>query len=68
MCIRDSLDAEFLHAVAASCGLTGGQIRGAALSATLLALEEGGRVAERHVAAALRREYRKSGGVYPLSG
>ena len=32
------LDAEFLHAVAASCVLTGGQIRGAALSATLLAL------------------------------
>lgn len=63
-----ALDAEFMQAVASSCVLTGGQIRGAALSATLLALEEGGRVAERHVAAALRREYRKSGGVYPFNG
>jgi hypothetical protein len=62
------LDVEFLGLVAASCILTGGQIRGAALTATLLSLEDRAPVTARHLEAALRREYRKSGGVYPLLG
>jgi hypothetical protein len=60
------VDDGFLGEVAAACMLTGGQIRGAALNATLLALEDGVEVAARHLEAALRREYRKAGGVYPL--
>jgi hypothetical protein len=58
----------FLQEVAAACVLTGGQIRGAALNATLLALEDGGVVQDAHLGAALRREYRKVGGVFPLVG
>ena len=60
------VDPAFLEAVASSCTLTGGQIRGAALNATLLALQDNAPVKRPHVQAALRREYRKSGGVYPL--
>jgi hypothetical protein len=60
------VDADFLGMVASSCVLTGGQIRSAALNATLLALEDRTPVTAGHLEAALRREYRKSGGVYPL--
>ncbi|MCB0106025.1 MAG: AAA family ATPase, partial [Caldilineaceae bacterium] len=63
--------AEYLEAVAVRCPLTGGQIRNAALNATLLALDEQGDAQEQvcvrnhHVAAALRSEYRKAGASLP---
>ncbi|MDT7605496.1 MAG: hypothetical protein QOF61_3493 [Acidobacteriota bacterium] len=55
-----------LDEVARRCELTGGQIRNAVLHAAALALEDGGVVADEHLEAAVRREYRKSGAVCPL--
>jgi hypothetical protein len=55
-----------LREVATRCALTGGQIRNAALHATLLAMEEGGVVGDAEVDAALQREYRKAGAAFPL--
>lgn len=58
---------DFLARVAAQCVMTGGQIRNAALLATLLAVSEGSeRVRNRHLDAAVRAEYRKAGAVCPL--
>lgn len=63
----------YLESVALRCPLTGGQIRNAALHATLLALHEQGdaagrkaQVSNRHLAEALRSEYRKAGASFPL--
>ncbi len=56
----------FLEDIAVRCALTGGQIRNAALHATLLALGEGGAVSDTHLEASLLREYRKAGAAYPL--
>jgi hypothetical protein len=61
-----ALDAELLREVALRCTLTGGQIRNAALHATLLALGAGAPLQPGHLDAALRREYRKAGALYPL--
>jgi histone H3/H4 len=57
-----------LETVSGHCALTGGQIRNAALHASLLAVEagRGGRVADSDVEAAVRREYRKAGASCPL--
>jgi SpoVK/Ycf46/Vps4 family AAA+-type ATPase len=56
----------FLEEVAARCTLTGGQIRNAVLHAQLLALDAGELLGDGHVDEAVRREYRKAGGVCPL--
>ncbi len=56
----------YLNDVAARCALSGGEIRNAVLHASLLALTEGVPVGSGHLDAAIRREYRKSGGVCPL--
>jgi hypothetical protein len=56
----------FLTEVATRCQLTGGAIRNAALHASLLALADGGEFLAEHVVTAVRREYRKVGGVCPL--
>jgi hypothetical protein len=57
-----------LERLAVACALTGGQLRNAALHATLLALEDGGGpVAGHHLEEAIRNEYRKAGATYPLS-
>jgi SpoVK/Ycf46/Vps4 family AAA+-type ATPase len=50
-----------LDEVAVRCCLTGGQIRNAALHATLLGLQRGGGVGMAELATALRREYRRGG-------
>jgi len=55
-----------LEEIAGRCVLTGGQIRNAALHASMLALEDGGIVTSDLVEAAIQREYRKAGGVCPL--
>ena len=60
--VQDSL----LEDVAHRCELTGGQIRNAILHASLLALNDSGRVTSAHLQAAVQREYHKSGSVCPL--
>jgi hypothetical protein len=46
--------------------MTGGQIRNAALGATLLAMAEGTPMELRHLEAAIETEYRKAGALSPL--
>lgn len=60
-----AVSAGFLDEVAVRCALTGGQIRNAALHATLLA-GAGRPVGDEQVEAALQREYRKAGAAYPM--
>jgi hypothetical protein len=57
-----------LQEVARHCAMTGGQIRNAALHATLLAVEagRGGLVEEADLEASAQREYRKAGASFPL--
>ncbi len=55
-----------LERIALRCALTGSQLRNAALSATLLALDRDAPVGDAHLEAALRSEYRKAGGICPL--
>lgn len=62
---RHAVSAGFLDDVANRCALTGGQIRNAALHATLLAVS-GDLVGDRHVEQAVQREYRKAGAAYPM--
>ncbi len=59
------LDETALEEVALRCSLSGGQIRNAALHATLLALERGDPLGEEELAAALKREYRRAGQACP---
>ena len=61
-----AVEAGMLREVAARCGLSGGQIKNAVLHASLLAFSDGGKVGDAHLEAAVQREYRKMGGVYPL--
>lgn len=61
-----AVDGAMLEEVAHRCSLSGGQIRNAALHASLLALNDGGVVTSTHLQAAVQREYRKSGTVCPL--
>ncbi|MBK1704715.1 ATP-binding protein [Halochromatium glycolicum] len=60
------LSPEYLDEVALRCQLTGGQLRNAVTHAALLALEESAPIEDRHLETALRAEYRKAGGVYPI--
>ena len=46
----------------------GGQIRNVCLHASLMALDEGVALANRHLEYALRSEYRKNNGTFPLDG
>lgn len=56
----------FLGEIVMRCDFTGGQIRNAALHATLLALDGNGVVTNAALEAAVRREYAKQGGTCPL--
>jgi hypothetical protein len=60
------VDPDVLNDVASRCVLSGGQIRNAALHASLLAIDSDGPLTTAHLEAAVRREYRKAGGVCPL--
>ena len=62
----NELDPAYVDEVAARCRLSGGQIRNAALHASLLALDEQAPLDVSHLERAVRREYRKSGEVCPL--
>jgi hypothetical protein len=55
-----------LEEVAVRCALTGGQIQNAVVHATLLALGDGRPLGFEQLELAVRREYRKAGGVCPL--
>lgn len=59
------VQADALEEVALRCNLSGGQIRNAALHATLLALAHGEGPGEEELAAALQREYRRAGQACP---
>lgn len=61
-----TVDFSMLQEVAGRCVMTGGQIRNAALHASLMALEDGGIVTSDILESAVQREYRKAGGVCPL--
>ncbi len=59
---------DVLERLAVACALTGGQLRNAALHATLRALEDGGGpLTTAHLEEAVRSEYRKAGAAYPLA-
>jgi hypothetical protein len=62
-----AVEEAYLEEIALRCILTGGQIRNAALHATLLALDDGGgHVRRHHLEQAVRNEYRKAGAICPL--
>jgi hypothetical protein len=52
--------------IARRCPLTGGVLRNVALHASLLAMDDGVPLADRHLLAAVHREYRRAGGSCPL--
>jgi hypothetical protein len=62
------VDRVYLEEVTTRCAMTGGQIRNAALHATLLAVGDGGVVRGYHLAEAVQSEYRKAGALCPLNG
>jgi len=64
--VEHDVPEDFLEELAARCVLSGGQIRNAALHASLLALGDCVTVSERQLDLAVRREYRKAGLVCPL--
>ncbi|HEY2903160.1 MAG TPA: AAA family ATPase [Polyangia bacterium] len=77
--IEHEVESLFLREIAGRCQLSGGQIRNAVLHAAMLALEESGVgdgpaavgpspavIRTEHLEAAVQREYRKTGAVYPL--
>jgi len=57
----------YLEQAALRCSLTGGQIRNAIYHATLLAFEECKTIDKYHLDEALRGEFHKTGGTFPLS-
>jgi hypothetical protein len=61
-----SVDPAYGDEVAARCALTGGQIRNAAMLASLLALDGGGPVTRTHLDEAIQSEYRKAGAINPM--
>jgi hypothetical protein len=62
------VEQDLLYAAAQRCALTGGQIRNAALHASLLAVEAGSLVGSVHLETAIEREYRAAGAISPLRG
>jgi hypothetical protein len=64
-----AVDDCFLEEVVQRCAFSGGQIRNAALHATLLAVDDGRNPVRRlHLESAVRSEYRKAGATCPLDG
>lgn len=66
--VEHEISENVLFEVASRCKLSGGQIRNAAIYASCLALDEGHRlINDHHLALTIENEYRKAGGVSPLS-
>jgi SpoVK/Ycf46/Vps4 family AAA+-type ATPase len=63
---RHAVPGAVLEELAYRCALSGGQIRNGVLHASLLAVESGEPIRAGHLAAAVDREYRKTGSVCPL--
>jgi len=64
--LTHDVDPLLLTEVARRCTLTGGQIRNAALHATLLSIDADEPLSSEHLLEAVRREYRRSGASYPM--
>ena len=64
---RHGIGEAWLNEVATRCKLTGGQIRNVVIDTALVAHGCEGGPDNRHLDAALRREYRRAGEVFPLS-
>ena len=60
------VDQDYMMLVARRCALNGGQLKNAALHATLFALDGRGPLRPIHLEEGLRSEYRKSGATFPL--
>ena len=60
------VDPALLDLVALRCDLTGGQLRNVAMQASLLALDDNQPVGDSHLELAIRAEYKKAGGTFPL--
>ena len=65
---QHSVGEQWLAEVAERCDMNGGQIRNAVLYASVIACDQKRTLAAADLAAAVRREYRKSGDVCPLKG
>lgn len=65
---KTDVSPNFLEEVIQRCELTGGQIRNISLHAAALALGAKKSLSTKHLEAAVRREYRKTGGICPLRG
>jgi SpoVK/Ycf46/Vps4 family AAA+-type ATPase len=63
---QHALEDGFMRTVAARCNLSGGQIRNAALHATVLAVDVGQPLSHAHLTEGIAREYRKMGAASPL--
>jgi hypothetical protein len=64
---QHAVSAGFLRTVSLRCQLTGGQIRNAALHATVLAVDAGAPVGDSLLAEGIDREYTKQGASSPLN-
>lgn len=64
--VEHAIEPALLREIASRCQLTGGQIRNAVLHAAMLALDGGGSIGSEALEAAVQREYRKIGAVYPV--
>ena len=63
---NNDVSPNFLEEVIGRCELTGGQIRNISLHAASLALSAKKSLGTKYLEAAVRREYRKTGGICPL--
>lgn len=61
-----AVDKRTMNEIATHCHLTGGQIRNAALHASLLAIDTGQPINSDQLRLAIQREYRKTGDICPL--
>jgi hypothetical protein len=61
------LSQSFLDEVSLRCSVTGGQIRNAALAATLLALRDGTPMKDHHLLDAIEGEFRKAHAMSPFN-
>ncbi len=60
------IESALLGNIAGRCALNGGQIHNAVLHASLLALNNGGKITSANLESAIHREYRKMGAACPL--
>jgi hypothetical protein len=64
---KQAVSKSFLHEIALRCQLSGGQIRNAALHATVLAVDKQTKINDEFLRAGIQREYSKIGASAPLN-